>query len=95
MRTVHWWGVPERASRYWFYTCSCRVSAYAIPATKSPTTEPVVQFQHSQGQPQPGIAKEMKPSGNIMRSPQRGPLKYHRVGQRVMPTKKPISMRAL
>ena len=48
-----------------------------MPATAVPITEPVTKFQNIQGQPHPGIAKEISVSGNIISSPQRGPRRYH------------------
>jgi len=72
-----------------------RVSAKAIPATSSPSAELELKLAAIHGGPQLGFASAIRLSGNMVMNPHIGPRRYHRSGQRVMPTMKPISMRAL
>src|SRR5207249_7903037 len=75
--------------------CSAPVAIRAIPATTVPITEPVTRFQNIHGGPQPGVASAMTVTGNIAITPHSGPRRNHLPGQEVMPTRKPISSRAL
>src|SRR6266550_2631365 len=75
--------------------CSAPVAIRAIPATTVPITEPVTRFQNIHGVPQPGVASAMTVTGNIAITPHSGPRRNHLPGQEVMPTRKPISSRAL
>ncbi len=60
----------------------------------NPTTEPVDTFQPIQGQPHPGVATEVIPSGSIVRAPKSGPRTHQTEGQCVAPTTNPIAIRA-
>jgi hypothetical protein len=71
------------------------VTHRATPATAKPVSVAVVRFTRSHGQPQPGIANEISVSGNTDKKPHIGPRTHHAKGHVVVPTQKPISIRAL
>ena len=66
-----------------------------MPATKNPTTEPVVRFHAIQVKPHRGVASAKNPNGNIARMPSTGPRNHHGRGHSEIPTQNPIESRAV
>src|SRR6185369_17620051 len=83
-----------RASKPYEPAWCLPVIAHARPPTAKPTVAPVSVFQHMHGAPHNGLESPTKPSGIIASAPQRGPRRYHGGGTLVMPTHRPIDMRA-
>jgi len=86
------WGMSRGATQVGV-ACSRPVIPRAIPATSSPTTEPVVTLAASQVPPHSGTESETRPVGIMSKAPSSGPRSHQRLGQIVMPTKKPIASR--
>lgn len=65
-----------------------------MPAIRVPTNVQLARFVASQTNPQLGTPRATSVGGSIDKKPQSGPRRYQGAGQVLIPTQKPISIRA-